>query len=90
MEKQDFAPKEFNESRKVTVYNTVGSCQTEFNSKASTWGQLKKELDTKGIPHKDMKAVVGETQQDLKEDNEVLLEQELNLFLTPIRVKSGE
>jgi hypothetical protein len=88
MERQELAPKEFKE-RNVTAYNTLGSCETTFKSKAATWGQLKKDLEKNKIPHVNMKAVIGETQQDLKEDDEILTEQDLNLFLTPIRVKSG-
>lgn len=76
-------------ARTVSVYNTVGSCELEFSSKANTWGELKKELTGKNVQHNQMKAVIGENQQELKEDSDILITQDLSLFLTPIRVKSG-
>ena len=91
---QKFAPKE-QPTRKITVYNTSGTCQTSFDSTAKTFGQLKKELAVQGVNYEGMKVVVGENQNELKRDEDLLteesvIEQELTLFLTPIRVKSGE
>lgn len=89
MEKQSNAPLE-PKPRKVTVYNTVGSCEVEFSATFSNRAQLCKELDKKGIPHKDMKMVVGEDQQELlSEEDEINVQTDISLFLTPIKVKSG-
>lgn len=91
MNKQNnLPPEEKGVERTLTAYNTVGSCQTEFKTSAKNWGQLKKELDTKRIPHVGMKAVVGENQQELTHDEDVLITQDISLFLTPIKVRSGE
>jgi len=88
MDKQEFAPKE--SKRTVSVYSTTGTCQLEFESGAKTWGQLKKELTEKSIVHNSMKAVIGENQEELTKDEQEILQQNISLFLTPIRVKSGE
>lgn len=88
MGKQEFAPEE--SKRTVTVYNTVGTCQVEFKSEAKTWGQLKKELSSKGVEHNNMKAVIGENQEELKTDEQEIVNQNISLFLTPVRVKSGD
>jgi len=90
MDNQEMAPKEpIKTERPITVYNTLGSCETKLTSSARTWKELKADLDKKGIPHSQMKALVGETQQDLQDDDEILEMRELSLFLTPIKVKSG-
>lgn len=91
MDKQEMAPNEPKATeRNITAYNTLGSCETTFKSKARTFKELKADLSANGIPYDNMKILVGETQQDLVEDDEVLNMQELSLFLTPIKVKSGK
>lgn len=87
MEKQNLAPQE--NKRKITVYNMVGDCQVEFKTDAQNWGQLKKELKNKGIKYTDMKAVIGETQEELHEEDQALVRTEISLFLTPMKVSSG-
>lgn len=88
MGKQEFAPEE-QKARTITVYNTSGTCETSFKSAASTVAQLKKDLTTKGVPYTGMKMVVGENQEELKEEDQQLLQTDMSLFLTPVKVRSG-
>lgn len=89
MEKNELLPEEQKE-REITVYNTVGSCEVTFKSKAKTLAELKKDLDGKGVTYQGMKMVIGETQDELVNETDILISQDISLFLTPIKVKSGE
>lgn len=90
MSKQEFTPEEKGQQpRKIEVYGTRGSCEKSFKSSAKTLGELKKDLDANGVHYTDMKIVIGENQEELTENDQVLLDQELTLFLTPIKVRSG-
>lgn len=75
--------------RKITVRSTVGSNKTEIESSATTWGELQTDLTSKNIPYKDMKVVIAETDKTLEKIDDVLSEQEFNLFLMPTKVASG-
>lgn len=76
--------------RNVTVFTTVGKQGGEvFSTEAVTWGQLKKEINTKNISLSNMKAVIGETQVTLESEEAQLLDGDFTLFLMPVKTKSG-
>lgn len=76
-------------SRKVTIYNTIGDNAREIYTSANNWGGLSQDMDRNNIPHRDMKAVVGESQVTLESSEAVLPEGEFSLFLMAGKVKSG-
>jgi len=76
-------------SRKVTIYNTIGSNQVGIESSANTWGELQSELNLRGVSYSGMKAVVGETQNSLESSAAILPTGAFQLFLMPQKVKSG-
>ncbi len=85
-------------SRKVTVFNTVGSKKTVVDTNATTWEELKEDLDKAGIAHSGMRAIVGENQVTLESNKARLpigltagdeVTNNFTLFLSPRKVKSG-
>lgn len=76
-------------TRRIRVYNTSGQNNKVIDSSATTWGDLKSDLDAHGISYSGMKVVVGETQNTLESVQAVLPEGEMTLFLMPQKVKSG-
>lgn len=90
MNKQKMAPQEEPKERVVTVYNTTGTCEKSFKSKASNWGELKKDLTSNNVTYQDMKAVLGSNQEELKKDEDKLVLEDMELFITPVKVRSGE
>lgn len=76
--------------RNVTVFTTVGKQGGEvFSTEAVTWGQLKREINTKNISLSNMKAVIGETQVTLESEEAQLLDGDFTIFLMPVKTKSG-
>jgi hypothetical protein len=83
---------------KVTVFSTKGQKQTIVETTATTWGELKKDLDIKGIQYDGMQAVVRETKGILKLDGAVLpkgltvgdgVTDDFVLFLSPSKQTAG-
>lgn len=82
----------------VTVFSTKGKKKSVVSTEATTWGELKKDLTEQGIDTNGVKAIVGETQTTLESSKAVLpkgldirgkITDNFTLFLTPIKVKSG-
>lgn len=88
-QKQEFASENTPKERTVEVYSTSGTCQATFKTSAQTFGELKKQLSEKSVNYQNMKAIIGENQEELTEDSQLLLETDFTLFLTPVAVKSG-
>lgn len=77
-------------SRSITVINTQAANQVStYTSSANTWSELKKDLEKQNVSPKDMQAIIGETNEELKSELEQLPEGEFTLFLSPKMVKSG-
>lgn len=76
--------------RKVTVVSTRENVRKEINSDATTWGQLKTEIERQGVSTGDMKAMIRENKNNLENDGASLPSGEFTLFLTPGKVKSGK
>jgi len=78
------------ESRRIIINQSNGVPCVEIETTAQTWIELKQELDTAGIRYSGMKEIVGETQNVLGTDNALLGEGSLNVYLLPIKTKSGD
>lgn len=73
---------------KVTIFSTGGANKTiEVNS--TTWGDLQKELSNNGVSTSGMKAVHGQTRVTLEHKDAIIPEGDFNLFLLPVKTKSG-
>lgn len=77
-------------ARKITIYNTVGQNKQTIESSALNWGDLQKELHAKGIETKNMKTIIGETQNSLESPQGALMASDFTLFMMPQKVKSGK
>lgn len=84
--------------RKVTVFSTKGRSKQVIETKATTWGELKKDLTEAGVSVSGVKAIVGENQNTLESSQASLpmglqkngtTDGDFTLFLTPVKVKSG-
>jgi argininosuccinate lyase len=75
--------------RQVLVYNTIGQNEVVITTSAATWEQLQRDLHSQGVPFRDMKAVIGETQVTLESRGAQLPTTDFSLFLVPEKVKSG-
>jgi hypothetical protein len=73
----------------VTVFSTLGKQAQEFQSKATTWTELQKEMGEFRISYSGMKAVIGETRLTLESPNALLPSTNFTLFLMPVKTKSG-
>lgn len=82
----------------ITVFSTKGRKKSVVESVATTWGDLKKDLNAAGIETNGFKAIIGETQTTMESTKAVLpkgldirgkVTDDFTLFLTPIKVKSG-
>jgi hypothetical protein len=83
---------------KITVWNSVGNTETVIETEARTWGELQRELDERGIVHRDMRAIIGENENTLESPDAVLprgievngaITDDFTLFLSPRKVKAG-
>lgn len=75
---------------KVSVYTGQGQNIKEIETSASTWGDLKSQLDREGVSTNGLTAVVGETEVTLESNGAQLPNMEnFTLFLLPTKVKSG-
>lgn len=75
---------------KVTVFSTKGAKKSVIETSATTWGALKDQLENKGIPVNNMRAIIGETKVTLESSAAILpVDFDFTLFLSPTKVKSG-
>lgn len=75
--------------KKVIVFSTVGATGKEIQTEALNWGELQKQLDREGVKYEGMKAVDGATKVTFEANDASLPEGDLNLFLFPVKTKSG-
>lgn len=76
-------------SRIITVNSSNGQPSQEVETVARTWGELQRDLTEKGISFNGMKAIIGETRNELSSNQALLPDGTWNLFLLPKKTKSG-
>lgn len=76
-------------ARKVIVVSTKDNDRKEIMTDATTWSELKAQIEASGLSVGDMKATVRDTKATLEHNQAVLPTGEFTLFLTPGKVKSG-
>jgi hypothetical protein len=74
--------------RKVKVYSTVSGLK-QFDSSATTWGELKYELQNDGYSLSNMTVTENKRNSTLVLDEAELPEEDFVLMLTPQKTKSG-
>ena len=75
-------------TRKIKIYTTAGMPGT-IETNVSTLGELKPLLRQREINYDDMKMLVGETKNELSQDEAILPEGDFKLYLMPAKTKSG-
>ena len=75
-------------TRKIKIYTTAGMPGT-IETNVSTLGELKPILRQREINYNDMKMLVGETKNELSQDEAILPEGDFKLYLMPAKTKSG-
>ena len=74
--------------RKVLAISTSRGT-VEIPTEATTWEQLKSDLSKNNVTYSGMKAVIGSTKQTLEHPDASLPEGDFELFLMPVKSKSG-
>lgn len=74
---------------KITIISTKGKKRSIVETTSTTWGELQKDLSTAKVDTSNMKAIIGQTQVTLESSKAILPNFDFTLFLTPIKVKSG-
>ena len=75
--------------RIVKIYSSNADKILKCVSSATTWGELKTDLDRDGIEYEKNSVVVKENKTSLELDDALLPEGEFTLRLTPKNIKSG-
>ena len=75
-------------TRKIKIYTTNGMPGT-IETNVSTLGELKPILRQREVNYDDMKLLVGETKNELSQDEAILPEGDFKLYLMPAKTKSG-
>ena len=75
-------------TRKIKIYTTNGMPGT-IETNVSTLGELKPILRQREVNYDGMKLLVGETKNELSEDEAILPEGDFKLYLMPAKTKSG-
>ena len=75
-------------TRKIKIYTTNGTSGT-IETNVSTLRELKPILRQREVNYDDMKLLVGETKNELSQDEAVLPEGDFKLYLMPAKTKSG-
>lgn len=75
-------------TRKIKIYTTNGMPGT-IETNVSTLGELKPILRQREINYDGMKLLVGETKNELSQDEAILPEGDFKLYLMPVKTKSG-
>ncbi len=77
-------------TRTVVINQSNGTPMQTIETTAQTWGELQKELADNNISYSGMKAIIGETRTTMESNKALLpLEGTFNLYLLPLRTKSG-
>lgn len=74
--------------RKIKIYSTSGISGT-IDTNVTTLGELKPLLNDREINYSGMKMLVGETRNELSQDEAVLPSGDFKLYLMPQKTKSG-
>ena len=75
-------------TRKIKIYTTAGMPGT-IETNVSTLRELKPLLRQREINYDGMKLLVGETKNELSQDEAILPEGDFKLYLMPAKTKSG-
>ena len=75
-------------TRKIKIYTTNGMPGT-IETNVSTLGELKPLLRQREVNYDGMKLLVGETKNELSQDEAILPEGDFKLYLMPAKTKSG-
>ena len=75
-------------TRKIKIYTTNGMPGT-IETNVSTLGELKPILRQREVDYDGMKLLVGETKNELSQDEAILPEGDFKLYLMPAKTKSG-
>lgn len=75
-------------TRKIKIYTTNGMPGT-IETNVSTLGELKPILRQREVNYDGMKLLVGETKNELSQDEAILPEGGFKLYLMPAKTKSG-
>lgn len=82
--------------KKVQIFTSLRAGMTTLETSATTWGQLKQELQQEGLLSGEMKAAVKELGTTLDVDSAALPtgqgiggDHDFTLFLSPVKTKSG-
>ena len=75
-------------TRKIKIYTTAGMPGT-IETNVSTLGELKPLLRQREVNYDGMKMLVGETKNELSQDEAILPEGDFKLYLMPAKTKSG-
>lgn len=77
--------------RTITVISTQGDARVSLESNATTWGQLKSEINADGCMNaSDAKAMIRGVRTPLERDSDALPSGDFSVFLTPSKIKSGK
>lgn len=76
-------------TRNIKVLSTVGTSGITIETNVTTLGDLKPVLDQYNVQHDGMKMMVGETRNELNQNDAVLPTTDFKLYLTPAKTKSG-
>lgn len=78
-------------SRIVTIVSPQGDVRVELNSDATTWGELKNEINANGTFNaNDSTAMIRGIRESLTDNSTVLPTAMFTVFLTPSKIKSGK
>lgn len=75
--------------RTVTVIGTTLSVPKEYNTEATTWGQLKDLVSRDFGDISGMKAVCKENRNTLDRDDAMLPDDDCTIFLSSAKIKAG-
>ena len=75
--------------RKVLVFDSAAQSKKEFQSSATTWGDLKRELSSHGISTSNCKFIEGSTKLTLEQDQALLPMKDFVTFKMPVSTKSA-
>tara|TARA_R100001463_G_scaffold23551_2_gene56413 strand:- start:25007 stop:25246 length:240 start_codon:yes stop_codon:yes gene_type:complete len=78
-------------TRVITIISPQGDLRVELNSTATTWGELKAEINADGTFNaNDSTAMIRGVREGLTSDSSVLPVTPFSVFLTPSKIKSGK
>lgn len=75
--------------RKVLVFDSAAQTKKDFQSSATIWDDLKRELPTHGISTSNCKFIEGSTKLTLEQDQALLPMKDFVIFKMPVSTKSA-